>query len=166
MAGSCARLYFWCILRQTALFRMELFLNLCWLSLLLPAYLLWRRRTSSFASDSTAESPAERPLVFLCALGCVFILLFPVISASDDLHAMRAEMEESSPGKRSVCQSTGNGASVWHSRWQNLPAVAATAASFGLASVGWMELFTKPVSAPAAPSILRASRAPPCSRLA
>jgi hypothetical protein len=26
---------------------MELFLNLCWLSLLLPAYLLWRQRTSS-----------------------------------------------------------------------------------------------------------------------
>lgn len=66
---------------------MELFLNLCWLSLLLPASLLWRQRTAS--SDS------RRPLVFVCALGCALILLFPVISATDDLHAMRPEMEES-----------------------------------------------------------------------
>jgi len=74
---------------------MELFLNLCWLSLLLPAWLLWRQRTASTASGSPAKSPAVRPLVFGCALGCAFILLFPVISASDDLHAMRPEMEES-----------------------------------------------------------------------
>jgi hypothetical protein len=70
---------------------MELFLNLCWVSLLLPAWLLWRQRT--FATG--AGHPAARPLVFVCALGCVLVLLFPVISASDDLHPMRAEMEES-----------------------------------------------------------------------
>jgi hypothetical protein len=74
---------------------MELFLNLCWLSLLLPAWLLWRRRTSSTGSGSSAKGPVVRPLVFVCALGCALILLFPVISASDDLHAMRPEMEES-----------------------------------------------------------------------
>jgi hypothetical protein len=74
---------------------MELLLNLCWLSLLLPAYLLWRRRTSTTGSASPAGSPPARPLVFLCALGCAFVLLFPVISASDDLHPMRPEMEES-----------------------------------------------------------------------
>jgi hypothetical protein len=76
---------------------MELFLNLCWLSLLLPAYLLWRQRT---AADRPAESPAAHPLVFVCALGCALILLFPVISASDDLHAMRPEMEESERASR------------------------------------------------------------------
>jgi hypothetical protein len=70
---------------------MELFLNLCWLSLLLPAWLLWRQRNSSTGSDC----PAARPLVFVCALGCALILLFPVISATDDLHPMRSEMEES-----------------------------------------------------------------------
>jgi hypothetical protein len=74
---------------------MELFLNLCWLSLLVPACLLWRQRTSSTGSGSPAGSPAGRPLVFLWALGCALILLFPVISATDDLHAMRPEMEES-----------------------------------------------------------------------
>jgi len=70
---------------------MELFLNLCWLSLLLPAWLLWRRRISS--TDS--KRAADNPLVLLCTLGCALILLFPVISATDDLHAMRPEMEES-----------------------------------------------------------------------
>jgi hypothetical protein len=142
---------------------MELFLNLCWLSLLLPAWLLWWRRNGA---GSPAKSAAVRPLVFVCALGCVLILLFPVISATDDLHAMRAEMEESSPGKRSVCQSTVEKASVWHSRCQNLPAVIATSASIGLTSISRLELFTRPLSVPVVPSILPASRAPPCSFLA
>jgi len=140
---------------------MELLLNLCWLSLLLPAWLLWRQRNSSTGSDR----PAACPLVFVCALGCAFILLCPVISASDDLHAMRSEMEESSPGKRGVGQAAVEKASVWHSPWQNLPAVVATMASLGLTSEGRLELFIAPLSVPVAPSILRASRAPPCSRL-
>ncbi|MGB8012050.1 MAG: hypothetical protein WCF68_10585 [Terriglobales bacterium] len=144
---------------------MELFLNLCWLSLLLPAYLLWRQRISPASPDCRAKSLAARPLVFLCALGCVVVLLFPVISASDDLHAMRAEMEESSPGKRSVCHGAGERISAWHSRWQSLPAVIAASVSLGLASEGRHELFAVPLSAPVAPPILRASRAPPCSRL-
>jgi hypothetical protein len=79
---------------------MELFLNLCWLSLLLPAWLLWRQRTSSTGSVNPGQSSGARPLVFVCALGCALILLFPVISASDDLHAMRSEMEESKRASR------------------------------------------------------------------
>jgi len=79
---------------------MELFLNLCWLSLLLPAWLLWRQRSASTGSVDRGRDPAARPLVFICALGCALILLFPVISASDDLHAMRPEMEESKRGSR------------------------------------------------------------------
>src|ERR1700692_785667 len=75
---------------------MELFLNLCWLSLLAPACLLWRQRSSS--------DREVRTLLFLCALGCAFVLLFPVISASDDLHAMRPETEESERAFRSANQ--------------------------------------------------------------
>jgi hypothetical protein len=81
---------------------MELFLNLCWLSLLVPACLLWRQRISSDRSgdDSGDGSPrSARGLVgrhlVLLSLGCALVLLFPVISATDDLHAMRPEMEES-----------------------------------------------------------------------
>jgi hypothetical protein len=144
---------------------MELFLNLCWLSLLVPACLLWRQRNASASPDGRAKSLAASPLVFLCVLGCVVVLLFPVISASDDLHAMRAEMEESSPGKRGVCQAAVEKTSVWDSRWQNLPAVVLNTASLGFTSAGWHEIFTVPLTLSAAPSILRASRAPPCSRL-
>ena len=74
---------------------MELVLNLCWLSLLLPAYALWRQWTSSNGSVSPARKSVTPPLVFACVIGCALVLLFPVISASDDLHAMRPEMEES-----------------------------------------------------------------------
>jgi hypothetical protein len=71
---------------------MELFLNLCWLSLLVPGVLLWRQRRVSTAACGS--------LAFICVLGCALILLFPVISATDDLHAMRPEMEESERGFR------------------------------------------------------------------
>jgi hypothetical protein len=145
---------------------MELFLNLCWVSLLLPAYLLWRQRTSSTRPQGRAKSPAASPLIFLCVLGCVLVLLFPVISASDDLHAMRAEMEEFSPCKRSVCQAAVEKASVWTSPWQDLPAIIVITVSLGLSSEGWYEFFTVPLSVPVAPSILRASRAPPCAQAA
>jgi len=72
---------------------MELFLNLCWLALLLPAYVLWRRRVSS-------EPWTRASFVIICTLGCAFVLLFPVISASDDLHAVGQAMEESERGFR------------------------------------------------------------------
>jgi len=67
----------------------ELLLNILWLLLAGPGIYLWSRRRPT------------KPSFQLCiALACLLFLLFPVISASDDLHAMRSEMEESSPGKR------------------------------------------------------------------
>lgn len=69
---------------------MEIFLNLCWLLLVVPALLTWRRQARS------SRERGHAPLLRLGALGCALVLLFPVISASDDLHALRQEMEESS----------------------------------------------------------------------
>ena len=48
----------------------------------------------------------------------MLVILFPVISASDDLLAMRTEMEETPAGKRSVSQKAGEKASAakWHSQ--------------------------------------------------
>jgi hypothetical protein len=66
----------------------ELLLNFCWLALVLPAFLLWRQRASS-------DRSARRSILFLCTLGCVLVLLFPVISASDDLHSGGLAIEES-----------------------------------------------------------------------
>lgn len=139
---------------------MELLLNLAWILLALPAYWLWRR---SFATRAQGRLSS---LQCLLALTCLLVLLFPVISATDDLHAMRAEMEESSPGKRSARQSAGEKNSVWHSRWQNLPAVLSAQISFKLIAEGRHEAVSVPQSEPRAPLVLRASRAPPCSLLA
>jgi hypothetical protein len=93
------------------------------------------------------------------------VLLFPVISASDDLHAMRAQMEEPAFGKHSVGQAAEEKTPAWRSRSQNLSPVGAFKASFGLTSEAWQDFWAVSVWLPAAPSILRAGRAPPVSRL-
>jgi len=71
---------------------MELLLNLLWLMLAVPGVWLWHRQ----AHSAEGLKHGKR---FSCVLllGCILILLFPVISASDDMHAMRSEAEESSP---------------------------------------------------------------------
>jgi hypothetical protein len=65
---------------------LEPWLNLCWLLLIAPALCVQRRHLNSLQ----------------LALACLLLLLFSVISATDDLHAMRQEIKESSPGKRTV----------------------------------------------------------------
>jgi hypothetical protein len=78
---------------------MELLLNLLWLMLALPALWMWRQSSAQGTPFRLAER--LRPLVLLA---CVLVLLFPVVSATDDLHAMRPEMEESNPSRRVVKQ--------------------------------------------------------------
>lgn len=70
---------------------MELLLNLLWLLLVVPAYWVWRRQDRSLRSMRGSV-----------VLACMLVLLFPVISATDDMHAMRQETEESSPLKRAL----------------------------------------------------------------
>jgi len=72
---------------------MEISLNLCWLLLAVPALVAWRWQTRSSCGHG------RDPLLRLGVLTCALIMLFPVISASDDLHALRQEMEESSSSK-------------------------------------------------------------------
>jgi hypothetical protein len=76
---------------------MELLLNLLWLTLALPALWLWRRE--SVFAQGHRRFDRIRPCLIL---SCILMLLFPVVSATDDLHAMRQEMEESSQSKRVV----------------------------------------------------------------
>src|SRR5271166_6632604 len=108
---------------------MELLLNLAWLLLALPAYWLWRRSARRFTS-----------LQCLLALGCLLVLLFPVISASDDLHVMRAEMEDSSISKRTVRQSGSDRNSSWLNRLQAPPARVASALRLVAPEVGLLEV--------------------------
>jgi hypothetical protein len=68
---------------------MELLLNLVWLSLALGALVAFTRIER--ASAQLAHIPWRRSLV---ALACVLVLLFPIISASDDLHPTQAMVED------------------------------------------------------------------------
>jgi hypothetical protein len=139
---------------------MELLLNLAWLLLVLPAYGIWRqgavaKRQNRFNS-----------LQGLLALGCLLVLLFPIISATDDLHAMRAEMEEPGTSKRSVRQASPDKFSVKVSRLHHSPAILKNASPFALSCDSWRESVITSSSPLAAPSILRAGRAPPIFSLA
>jgi hypothetical protein len=86
---------------------MELLLNILWLLLALPAFAVWRRAASSDAR------PQHSQLRSLFLLSCMLMLLFPVVSASDDLHPVCAEIEESGPSKRVVKHITSAGTAAW-----------------------------------------------------
>lgn len=73
---------------------MELLLNFLWLFLMLPAYWVWRHEEPVLQAVRPRHSWRG-----LLLLSCILMLLFPVVSATDDLHAMRRDMEESSSGK-------------------------------------------------------------------
>lgn len=136
---------------------MELLLNLAWLLLALPAYWLWR------GSRAVSADRKFKSLQCLLALGCLLVILFPVVSATDDLCAMRSEIEESPASKRSVRQASNDKAPAW--KWQSPPALAGTAKSLIVNDndEGRRPLLSLPVSVPAAPAIQRAGRAPPAS---
>jgi hypothetical protein len=133
---------------------MELLLNLAWLLLALPAYWLWRGSRTPHASRNFSS------LQCLLALGCMLVVLFPVVSATDDLRAMRAEMEESPSSKRNVRQASNDKASSWI--LPTPPALAST--TNGLLIVNdedWRQLPSPDLSVPATPAIARPGRAPP-----
>jgi hypothetical protein len=103
---------------------MELLLNLCWLSLALPAYWLWQREKAS--RTSSQHFPRWNCVL---VLGCMLMLLFPVVSATDDLHAMRPEIEESNRSKH-VSRQAGDNSSTALSAVGGFPALLAAASLF------------------------------------
>jgi cytochrome bd-type quinol oxidase subunit 2 len=70
---------------------MELLLNLIWLAVAATALVVFTR--SRQRSARMAHVPYVQALI---ALACLVILLFPVISASDDLHPAQAVVEDAS----------------------------------------------------------------------
>jgi hypothetical protein len=138
---------------------MELLLNLAWVLLALPACWLWRR------GARTRFSRRISSLQCLLALGCVLVLLFPVVSASDDLHAMRAEMEDSSISKRTVRQAGSDKNSAWVNRLQGPAAAVASAVRLVTPEVGRLEVVVTRVSPLARPCVFQRGRAPPFSLL-
>ncbi len=136
---------------------MELLLNLAWLLLAVPAYCLWRRDAGLRAARWVTS------LQCVLALGCVLVLLFPVISASDDLHAMRAEMEDSSISKRAVRQAASERNSASVHRLQGPPAPVASAVRLVPPEVRLLDVSVARVSPLARPCVFHGGRAPPFS---
>ena len=139
---------------------MELVLNLAWLLLALPAYWLWCGSRTASAERKFSS------LQCLLALGCVLVILFPVISATDDLMAMRTEMEESPISKRSAHQTSYDKAPAWYTRLQAPPVLPGTPASFAPVSEHGSVFLKLSILLPAGPPIVPAGRAPPTSCLA
>ncbi len=133
---------------------MELLLNLAWLLLAIPAYWLWRGRVASRKFSS---------LQCLFALGCMLVVLFPVVSATDDLRVMRAEMEESPLSKRTLHQANHEKSSS--SKWQCQPALAGSVTLFLPWVQSWQQLSSRVLVLPVAPVVQRTGRAPPRSFL-
>ena len=71
---------------------MELLLNLVWIALAITAFVCFVRRARSRGGKRTDYGRS------LFALACILLILFPIISASDDLHPAQAVVEE--PTKR------------------------------------------------------------------
>ncbi|MGO9088474.1 MAG: hypothetical protein ACLQBK_24980 [Candidatus Sulfotelmatobacter sp.] len=134
---------------------MELLLNLAWLLLALPAYWLWRNSRNASAEHKFSS------LQCLLALSCLLVILFPVISATDDLMAMRTEMEESPASKRSIRQASGDKSSLANFRSQPSSAILGTSSSFVLAAERGDLPPNLSLSFPVAPSVPTVGRAPP-----
>jgi hypothetical protein len=132
---------------------METLLNLAWLLLVLPAWHLWR--------SSRAGGKKLKSLQALLALTCVLVILFPVVSATDDLHAMRAEIEESPSSKRSVRLAGGDRGFAWNLRLQTAPALLENPSTlipaFEYSSLPHAQSSCLPI----APAVDRSGRAPP-----
>jgi hypothetical protein len=138
---------------------MELLLNLAWLLLGIPAYLLWRRTTAKQRHGIGA-------LQCLLALGCALVMLFPVVSATDDLHAMRAEMEESPVSKHGLRQA-GNARPAGASHHsQNPPALLTFDWSFPIAGEQGIAALSGHLLISAFDQVFPPGRAPPLSLLA
>src|SRR5580698_7422640 len=138
---------------------MELLLNVVWVLLALPAFWLWRRGADGRPGHGVSS------LQCLLALGCALVLLFPVISATDDLHAMRAEMEDSAISKRTVRQAGSDKNSAWVNRLQGPAATATSAVRLVPPEVRQLEVTVTSVSPLARPCVFHGGRAPPFSLL-
>ncbi len=137
---------------------MELLLNLAWLVLAVPAYYLWRHARCVHAGRRITSAQC------ILALGCLLVVLFPVVSATDDLHAMRAEMEESPLSKRNIRQASNDKASFTHSHTQSF--LILSSSPLFVSAEAWNQAPHRRLSFESAPWIRQASRAPPALPLA
>jgi hypothetical protein len=138
---------------------MEFLLNLAWMLLVLPAFWLWWRGSGDRAERRVTAGQC------LLALGCAVVLLFPVISATDDLHAMRAEMEEAAGNRRSVRTAGSEKSAVGLHRLPGPPALAVNGWLLSSPAFARLEVRSSVSAYCMQPASFRAGRAPPRSLL-
>jgi hypothetical protein len=98
---------------------MENFLNFCWVLLALAALLAWLCHA--------ADVRRRRQPLQVAALVCVLALMFPVISATDDLHPVPQAMEDSSKRAQKAWIAIEGTAGRWQGIARTaLPATGAT----------------------------------------
>ena len=76
---------------------MEVLLNLAWLLVATGAIVLWLRQ-----SGRTASTGRRGLLLQSVALACALAVLFPAISATDDLHATQLAVEASDVARKAL----------------------------------------------------------------
>src|SRR5215470_6913706 len=89
---------------------MELLLNLAWLMLAVPAVVLcWHVPRS-------VQGWRKYRHLYVCVLSvCLWALLFPVVSASDDLSAVRIEFDESGTTRTILKSAAPHSSQLHHS---------------------------------------------------
>jgi hypothetical protein len=116
--------------------RMELFLNLLWLLIAVVSVAYWRRH-------APPDAAKRRPQCI--ALACALLLLFPVISLTDDLHAEVMLVEDGNTAKRHAGSAAGAAGHASHGKHIAHSAVAVTPPRKilpGLAAFGSVSLET------------------------
>jgi NADH:ubiquinone oxidoreductase subunit 6 (subunit J) len=83
---------------------MELLLNLVWLALALLSFFAFVRKRK--LSSVRSQCPYGTALL---ALACALVLLFPVVSASDDLHPTQAVLEDATKRVQQLAASLHSG---------------------------------------------------------
>src|SRR5277367_5301076 len=108
---------------------MELLLNLSWFALAVAAFgaLVRMRR-------ACALTPGATDVKALLALSCILVLLFPIVSASDDLHPTQAVLEDAT--KRIQHGIASVVLPLDHEFTAIIPTVFVASAWFGLGPIG------------------------------
>jgi len=119
--------------------RMEILLNLVWLLLGIGLLSQWCRFASRPSGDRDIMPPHTRMALQLLALGLVLVILFPVVSLSDDL-----VLAMQSPAETNCCVRKGSVSNA-------VPSMLATAA--WLRPVQWIVSYATSMQMPSSDSL-------------
>ena len=136
---------------------LELFLNLLWLLIAVLAFGVWKAHLSG-----GGRAPGGQTRRSWIALGCALVLLFFVISMTDDLHSEVMLVEDATSSRRHVCSQQACPHHVTSAKLSHDAAPPAASQSLVAPRLSFSELVT-PAHSPAILSRAYAlpGRAPP-----